>query len=123
MTPAKRLTPERMSVAIGLCVVMLATLPRYIAGGYETHQSLLLIAIVAVLAFAIMQWRLLTTEARKRLPPLLGKLALWLLVGTAIMTLWHSLMSDWFSWQLLLSHGTTLGLLMHALNLWRGVKS
>ncbi|MDR5898353.1 hypothetical protein QC823_05030 [Halomonas vilamensis] len=123
MAPSKTLTPERMSVALGLCIVMLATLPRYIAGGHETHQSLLLLAIVAVLAFVVIQWRLLDVKARKRLPSLLGKLALWLLLGAAIMTMWHSLMSDWFSWQLLLSHGATLGLLLHTLNLWRGVTS
>lgn len=116
-------TPERMSVALGLCLVMLATLPRYIAGGHETHQSLLLMAIVAVLAFVVFQWRLLTANARQRLPALLGKLALCLLVGVAVMGLWHVLFSDWFSWQLLLSHGATLGLLLHALNLWRGAKT
>lgn len=123
MTPATTFTPERMSVALGLCIVMLATLPRYIAGGHETHQSLLLMAIIAVLAFVIIQWRLLTAKARQRLPSLLRKLVLWLLVGTAVMTLWHSLLSDWFSWELLLSHGATLGLLMHVLNLWRSAKS
>ncbi|MGM0520678.1 MAG: hypothetical protein ACQEQ6_01165 [Pseudomonadota bacterium] len=123
MTPSKTLTPERMSVALGLCIVMLATLPRYIAGGHETHQSLLLMAIIAVLAFVVIQWRLLTSKARHRLPILLRKLVLWLLVGTAVMALWHSLLSDWFSWELLLSHGTTLGLLMHALNLWRSETS
>ena len=30
-------SPERVSVALGLCVVMLATLPRYMAGGHETR--------------------------------------------------------------------------------------
>lgn len=123
MTPSTMLTPERMSVALGLCIVMLATLPRYIAGGHETHQSLLLMAIIAVLVFVVIQWRLLTSKARQRLPILLRKLMLWLLVGTAVMTLWHSLLSDWFSWELLLSHGATLGLLMHTLNLWRSEKS
>ncbi|MCL7930845.1 hypothetical protein [Halomonas llamarensis] len=123
MTPATMFTPERMSVALGLCVVMLATLPRYIAGGHDTHQSLLLMASAAVLALVVIQWRFLTSAARQRLPLLLGKLALWLLLGIAIMALWHSLMSDWFSWELLLSHGTTLGLLIHSLSLWRSVKS
>ena len=44
-------SPERISVALGLCVVMLATLPRYMAGGHETRQTLIFFAL-ALVAFA-----------------------------------------------------------------------
>ena len=41
-------SPERISVALGLCVVMLATLPRYMAGGHETRQTLIFFALALV---------------------------------------------------------------------------
>ena len=116
MAPA---TPERISVGVGLCVVMLATLPRFIANGLETRQTLIGLAIVAVAVVMAINYRMLNAAARKRLPSLLKSMLLAMAVGLAVMALWHSLTSDWFSWQELISNGTTLGLLLHALNLWR----
>lgn len=118
----KSATPERISVGIGLCLVMLAALPRFIVNGLETRQTLLMIAVAAVAAVMAVNYRLLTDEARRRLPALLKAMLVAMLIGLAIMTLWHSIMSDWFSWQELISHGTTLGLLLHVLNLWRQPK-
>ncbi|MGS2743462.1 hypothetical protein ACU6TU_07690 [Halomonas sp. LS-001] len=115
-------TPERVSVGIGLCLVMLATLPRFIVNGLETRQTLLVIAIAAVAAVMAINYRLLSIEARQRLPAFIKMLLVAMLIGLAIMTLWHSIMSDWFSWQELISHGATLGLLLHVLNLWRQPK-
>ena len=116
-------TPERISVGIGLCWVMLAALPRFIVNGLETRQTLLMIAIAAVAAMMAINYRLLASEARRRLPALLKAMLVAMLIGVIAMTLWHSVMSDWFSWQELISHGTTLGLLLHVLNLWRQPKS
>jgi len=114
-------SPERVSVAIGLCVVMLAALPRYIAGGYETRQTLIVIALALVAFVAAVQWRLLTVDARQRLPKLFKRLLGMLLLGTVLMGLWHVLFTDWISWQVFISHGTTLGVLLHALSLgWTG---
>ncbi|MGY4876591.1 hypothetical protein ACLUEY_01745 [Vreelandella aquamarina] len=118
----KSATPERISVGIGLCLVMLAALPRFIVNGLETRQTLLMIAVAAVAAVMAVNYRLLTDEARRRLPALLKTMLVAMLIGLAIMALWHSIMSDWFSWQELISHGTTLGLLLHVLNLWRQPK-
>lgn len=111
-------TPERISVALGLCLVMLATLPRYMAGGHESRQTLIIIALVVVASVAVAQWRLLSPEARQRLPGLLKQLAAMMLLGMVIMGGWHALFTDWISWQVFISHGATLGVLVHTLSLW-----
>lgn len=111
-------TPERLSLMLGLALLMLATLPRYLAGGHETRLNLILIALAVVVAVAVVHWRMLDTAARKRLPALLGRLGISLVAGLAGMGLWHALFTDWISWQLLIAHAATLGLLLHALWLW-----
>ncbi|MBT2774554.1 hypothetical protein J7J47_20205 [Halomonas sp. ISL-60] len=111
-------SPERISVALGLCIVILATLPRYMAGGYETRQTLIIFALALVAFAAVVQWRLLAVEARRRLPQLCKRLVIMLLLGMAVMGGWHALFTDWISWQVLISHGATLGVLLHAISLW-----
>ncbi|MDZ7852814.1 MAG: hypothetical protein U5L98_09280 [Halomonas sp.] len=111
-------TPERLSLLLGLGILMLATLPRYLAGGHETRLSVMLMALAVVALVILLQWRLLSAEARSRLPALLRRLGLSLVAGTIVMALWHTLTSDFFGWELLVSHGATLGLLLHALSLW-----
>lgn len=111
-------TAGRLSLLLGLGVLMLATLPRYLAGGHETRLSLMLISLAVVAVVIVVQWRLLSREARSRLPALLRRLGLFLVTGLVVMTAWHTLTSDFFGWELLASHGATLGLLLHALWLW-----
>ncbi|EHJ91849.1 hypothetical protein [Vreelandella boliviensis] len=111
-------SPERISVALGLCIVMLATLPRYMAGGHETRQTLIIFALALVAFAAIVQWRLLGVEARRRLPQLCKRLVVMLLLGMAVMGGWHALFTDWISWQVFISHCATLGVLLHAISLW-----
>lgn len=111
-------SPERISVALGLCIVMLATLPRYMAGGHETRQTLITFALALVTFAAIVQWRLLAVEARRRLPQLCKRLVVMLVLGMAVMGGWHALFTDWISWQVFISHGATLGVLLHAISLW-----
>ncbi|MEL7968970.1 hypothetical protein AAG587_21625 [Vreelandella neptunia] len=111
-------SPERISVALGLCIVMLATLPRYMAGGHETRQTLIIFALALVAFVTVIQWRLLAVEARRRLPRLCMRLVVMLLFGMAIMGGWHALFTDWISWQVFISHGATLGVLLHAISLW-----
>lgn len=111
-------TPERLSLLLGLGVLMLATLPRYLVGGHETRLSLMLMVLAVVVVVSVLQWRLLSGEARSRLPALLRRLGLSLGAGLVAMAAWHSLTSDFFGWELLISHGATLGLLLHALWLW-----
>lgn len=110
-------SPERISVALGLCIVMLATLPRYVVGGHETRQTLLLIAFVLVATAAVVQWRMLSKTARQQLPRLIKRLVGMLLLGAVIMGVWHALFTDWISWQVFISHAATCGLLFHALSL------
>ena len=109
---------ERLSLLLGLAAVMLVTLPRYYAGGHSSHISLMLMALAVVVVVSVLQWRQLADEARARLPALLRRLGLSLAVGLAVMLGWHALTSDFFGWELVLSHGATLGLLLHALWLW-----
>ena len=111
-------SPERISVLLGVCVVMLATLPRYMAGGHETRQTLIILAFALVAFAAVVQWRLLASDVRRRRPPLCKRLAIMLLLGMLLMAGWHALFTEWISWQVFISHGATLGVLLHALSLW-----
>jgi hypothetical protein len=115
---APPVTPERLSLMIGLVAVMLAAVPRYLAGGHETRLTLISIALAVVAAAAAFQWRLLGAEARLRLGGLLRRLGLALLAGLVLMGAWHAVFSEWMSWEGLVSQGTTLGLLLHAVWLW-----
>ncbi|KAA0014669.1 hypothetical protein F0A17_03240 [Billgrantia pellis] len=109
---------ERLSLLLGLMVLMLATLPRYVAGGHDNRLTLILIALAVVAVVALTHWRMLEGSERARLPLLLKRLLVSLVVGTALMGGWHALFTAWISWQLLIAHGATLGLLLHALWLW-----
>ncbi|ERS83880.1 MULTISPECIES: hypothetical protein [unclassified Halomonas] len=111
-------TPERLSLVLGLLLLMLATIPRYLVGGHDSRLNLILLALAVVAAVAVVQWRLLEAEARKRLPRLLGRLGGCLAAGLAGMGLYHALFTDFIGWELLIAHGATLGLLLHALSLW-----
>ena len=111
-------TPERFSLMLGLLVLMLANVPRYLAGGHETRLTLICMACAVVAAVAVMHWRLLVPPERARVPTMIRRLCFALLAGLILMGGWHALMTDWISWQLLITHGATLGLLIHAVWLW-----
>ena len=111
-------TAERLSLMAGLLILMVATLPRYLAGGHDNRLLLILMAIVAVAVVALFHWRLLGEQERAKLPLLARRLGLALVAGLALMSGWHALFTAWISWQLLLAHGATLGLLLHALWVW-----
>ena len=91
-------SPERLSLLVGLAVMMAATLPRYLIGGHQTRLILLAFAIVAVLGVALAQWRLLAAEARARLPALLRRLVVFLVVGLVAMAVWQGLVAGWSGW-------------------------
>ena len=111
-------TPERFSLMLGLLVLMLANVPRYLAGGHETRLTLIYMACAVVAAVAVMHWRLLAQPERARVPTMIRRLCFALLAGLILMGGWHALMTDWISWQLFIVHGATLGLLIHAVWLW-----
>ncbi|SHE89959.1 hypothetical protein SAMN02745148_01377 [Modicisalibacter ilicicola DSM 19980] len=115
-TPA---TPERLSVMAGVLVAILATLPRYLVNGHQGRLILILLAFVAVATVAFLSWRMLATEQRRRVPGLLTRLTIMLLLGGVLVALWQ-LFTSGLNELLLLSHGATLGLLLHALSMgWR----
>lgn len=118
MAPGVPTSAQRVSSAFGLCIVMLATLPRYMAGGNETRLSLIIMALVIVLVAAAVQWRMLSAEERHRLPGMCQRLAAMLGVGVLVMGGWHALFTDWISWQVFISHAATFGLVAHIISLW-----
>lgn len=111
-------TAERLSLLAGLMVLMLATVPRYVAGNHDNRLTLIMVALVVVAGAALMTWRMLDGRQRARLPRLGKRLAISLLAGLVLVGIWHALFTAWISWQLLIAHAATLGLLLHALWLW-----
>lgn len=111
-------TAERLSIMLGLLVLMLSTIPRYLAGGHDNRLTMITLALVAVAAVAVVHWRMLGASERHRLPMLLKRFGVSLLAGLGLMGAWHALMTDWISWQLFIAHATTAGLLLHVLWLW-----
>ncbi|QNI03114.1 hypothetical protein HXW73_09330 [Halomonas sp. SH5A2] len=109
---------NKVSSALGLCVVMLAALPRYMAGGHETRLTLILLALVVVLVATVLQWRLLPHDGRQQLPGMLKRLAIMMMLGVLVMGAWHALFTDWMSWQVFISHASTFGLVAHVISLW-----
>lgn len=112
---AASMTPERLSIMVGVLAVIVATLPRYITGGDQGRLTLILLAFAVVAIVAVASWRMLTHRARRRVPGLLGRLVLMLLLGGVLIALWQVFSGGLSSLWLLLSHGATLGLLLHAL--------
>ncbi|KPQ23468.1 MAG: Branched-chain amino acid transport protein (AzlD) [Halomonas sp. HL-48] len=109
---------QRVSSALGLCIVMLATLPRYMAGGNETRLSLIIMALVIVLVAVGVQWRMLSATERRKLPGMCKRLAAMMGIGVLVMGAWHALFTDWISWQVFISHAATFGLIAHVISLW-----
>lgn len=117
---AASMTPERLSIMIGVLAVIAATLPRYIVGGDQGRLMLILLGFGAIAIVAAAAWRMLTHEARRRLPGLLGRLMAMLSLGCVVVALWQWFDKGWLAPLLLLSHGVTLGLLLHAIAVgWR----
>lgn len=114
------MTPERVSVMAGVAIALLATLPRYLhVAGQSDRVWLLTGALVVVLVVALLSWRLLEVSARRRLPGLLVSLVLRLVLGLALVAIWQWSQGG-IDRLMVLSHGTALGLLGHALLVgWR----
>lgn len=112
-------SPERISLGAGLCTLMLATLPRYVAGGNDTRIILVLMACAAIAVVMGIQWRWLPIESKQRLPGLLKRLLALLALGVGLAVAWYGVSGSGNGWQVSLSHGATLGLLLYALTLWR----
>lgn len=85
MAPGVPTSAQRVSSAFGLCIVMLATLPRYLAGGNETRLSLIIMALVIVLVAVVVQWRMLSAAERHRLPGMCKRLAAMMVLGVLVM--------------------------------------
>lgn len=116
---AASMTPERLSIMVGVLAAIVATLPRYIAGGYQGQLVLIVLAFVAVTVVSVAAWRMLSQASRRRLPALLARLLGMLLLGAVVVALWQ-LIQGGIDGLLLLSHGATVGLLLHALLMgWR----
>ncbi|WP_150113090.1 hypothetical protein [Modicisalibacter zincidurans] len=112
------MTAERVSILVGILIAMLTTLLRYVANGVAQDRLILLcIAAVVVLGVAVASWRLLDAGARQRLPVLLGRMGVAMLSSLLVVAVWQGLQGGMANLDGLavLSHGTALGLLIHAL--------
>lgn len=109
-------TPERLSIMAGVLAVISATVPRYMADGHQERLILILMTFGVVMIAAVVIWRTLAPEARRQVPGLLGRLLIMLMLGGGLMAFWQAFRGD-VEPLLLLSHGTTLGLGLHALTL------
>ncbi|SHL95090.1 hypothetical protein [Vreelandella subglaciescola] len=117
---SQRMTsPERISLGAGLCAIMLATLPRYVAGGHDTRLTLVLMAVAAIVLVMGIQWRWLPEEGKQRLPALFTRLLGLLVLGVGASFAWYGMTGSGSGWAVSLSHGATFGLLLYALTLWR----
>ncbi|GHA85800.1 hypothetical protein [Modicisalibacter luteus] len=115
------MTPERLSTLIGVLAAIAATLPRYVYGAVDQGRLLLILMAFAVVAVvAGIAWRMLAQPARQRLPGLLGRLVINLVLGCLLVVIWQWFERGVVAPLLLLSHGTTFGLLIHAVTVgWR----
>lgn len=115
------MTPERLSTLIGVLMAIAATLPRYVYGAVDQGRLVLILMAFGVVAIvAGIAWRLLARSARQRLPGLLARLLINVLLGCLLVTLWQWYEHGTIAPLLLLSHGATFGLLIHALTVgWR----
>jgi high-affinity Fe2+/Pb2+ permease len=109
---------ERVSLMLGLAMLMLASVPRYLVGGHETRLLMALALAGAVVIAAAFQWRQLIASSRQRLPMLLKRLLACLVGGVAAIAMWYLLSGGWIGWERLISYGAGLGLLGYALWLW-----
>lgn len=120
MMAVSTMTPERLSVMVGVLAAMLATLPRYVVVGDQNRLWLILFAFIVVAAVVVISARMLPERGRRRLPGLLGRLLVMLPLGCVIVALWQWFEQGMLLPLLLLSHGVTVGLLLHALTVgWR----
>lgn len=111
----------RLSVMVGLLLVTLCSWPRYQLGGYDTHSGLLAMVAVGLAVVIVAYWRRMTVSQRRLLPIRLKWLAMSFVIGGVVMTTWYyGLASSRAEWATVLSHGATVGLLLHAISTgWR----
>ncbi len=110
-------SPERCSLLVGLLILMVVSVPRYLAGGmipiWLDGDRWCRRGIVGRLPVVAIVCGVACRAAR-----LMRRLVICLVVGLLVMGIWHALFGAWSGWPLLVSHGATLGLLLHALGLW-----
>ncbi|MDW5375596.1 hypothetical protein R6258_01565 [Halomonas sp. HP20-15] len=112
------MTAERVSILCGILIAMVATLLRYVANGVAQDRMILLcIAAVVVSAVAVASWRLLDEGARQRFPALMGRMIAAMASSLLVIAVWQGIRDGMVNIDGLavLSHGTALGLLIHAL--------
>jgi len=117
---AQTLTATRWSTLLGLCVVMLISLPRYWLVHDTARLSLLAILALAIVAALIGFWRLMAPAERQRCPTAIKHLVGCLIVGMLLIFAWHWIDPATGHRAVIVSQGATLGLLLHVvIRLWR----
>lgn len=109
---------ERVSLMLGLVIVIVCSLPRFWVGGYETRLVLALAFALAVTVAGIFQWRQLPSSARQRLPGLIRRLLACFVGGVAAIGMLFLLSGGWIGWERLVAYGAGTGLIGYAVWLW-----
>ncbi|SDX46262.1 hypothetical protein SAMN05443545_105344 [Aidingimonas halophila] len=112
------MTPQRLSTLLGLLILIVASIPRYVINQHMTRLTLLLIAFAAVAVVVIWHWRGLDQASRMQVPHFVRRLGGWLLAGLAVTALWQIATHGIIIWPLWLSQAAVSGLLLHVATLW-----
>lgn len=118
---ARTLTATRWSTLLGLALVMTMSLPRYWFLHDNTRLTLLAVLAIAVVIALIAFWHLMSGPERRRCPTAIRHLVICLVVGCALIALWHGVgAAAAIHWAVTISQGGALGLLLHVvIRIWR----
>lgn len=109
---------QRVSLMLGLVIVIVCSVPRFVVGGYETRLILALAFALAIAVAGLFQWRQLAASSRQRLPSLIRRLLACFIGGVAAIGMLYLLSGGWIGWERLIAYGTGTGLIGYALWLW-----
>ncbi|MAY71985.1 hypothetical protein [Halomonas litopenaei] len=107
-------SPARLSLMVGLMLVLALTLPRYQMAGLGTRETLGYIVLGVLALASLFQWRLLDGAGRSRFLRMLFTLLGCMVVGLVVMAIYSTLVDGMALGLAVLSQGATAGLLLHA---------
>ncbi|MBY5969609.1 hypothetical protein [Halomonas denitrificans] len=107
-------SPARLSLMVGLMLVLALTLPRYQMAGLSTRETLVYIALGVLALASLFQWRLLDGAGRSRFLRMLFTLLGCMVVALVAMVIYKLVVGGVALGVITLSQGATAGLLLHA---------
>lgn len=107
-------SPARLSLMVGLMLVLALTLPRYQMAGLATRETLVYIVLGVLALASLFQWRLLDGAGRSRFLRMLFTLLGCMIVALVAMVIYKLVVGGVALGVITLSQGATAGLLLHA---------